>query len=74
MKIYHTVTLGDIYYTLRLNEESENARYYADEFVPGNTFTNDDHRAMALDFIENHDMTLPDSDQWEYIVTTFLNV
>lgn len=68
------MTLGDIYYTLRITEEAENARHYADEFVPGNTFTNDDYRAMALDFIENHDMTLPDSDQWEYIVTTFPNM
>ena len=74
MTLSPTTTLGDIYYTLRVTEEAENARYYATEFAPEKTFTNDDYRAMALDFIENHDMTLPDSDQWEYIVTTFLNV
>ena len=74
MNLCYTVTLGDIYYTLRFTEEAENARQYADEFVPGNTFTNDDYRAMAQDFIENHDMTLPDIDQWEYIVTTFPNM
>ena len=60
-----------IYQTLRLGEETENARLYAAEFVPEKTFSWGDYRKMAQTFIDSHDMTIPDIDQWFDIVTTY---
>ena len=60
-----------LYKFLRLIEETENARAYANEFAPEKTFSDSDYRIMAQTFIDNHDMTIPDIDQWFDIVTTY---
>lgn len=59
-----------LYKFLRLIEEAKNARAYANEFAPEKTFSDSDYRNMAQTFINSHDMTVPDIDQWFDIVTT----
>ena len=63
-----------LYQMLRLGEETENARIYADEFAPEKTFSWSDYRNMAQTFIDNHDMTIPDYDQWDDIVASYKEV
>lgn len=60
-----------LYKFLKLNEETENARVYATEFAPEKTFSDSDCRNMAQTFIDSHDMTIPDIDQWFDIVTSY---
>ena len=60
-----------LYKFLRLNEETGNARAYAAEFAPEKTFSDSDYQNMAQTFIDTHDMTIPDIDQWFDIVTSY---